>query len=344
MKKMLVLFLSLFFCSNLFADSFTQIVFFGDSLSDDGNLHRIIESIPPSPPYFNGRFSNGYTWAEVVGKYYYDKNYMGFMNFAFGGASTYLHTKTSSLPITLNDELIDYYVHSIHADKTKTLFVIWIGANDYLDDKTTDVDTLTTNVVNQISLAITSLINHGAKHFMVLNLPDLSRSPYAHIYQLTDRFHQISVAHQQKLANLIQNYFQPKYPTIQFLPVDIFSIFNDLLDNTDFYNKKYGQSITNTTESCYISQALANNSALDKSNLKLTLEKSFINSADSEAKANFVLNSSALMQTLQLANSAAVPCSDPNSHVFWDPLHPTAAVHEILADIIEEKLANTGKV
>jgi phospholipase/lecithinase/hemolysin len=35
---------------------FQRIVFFGDSLTDDGNLP---EPFRPDPPYVGGRFSNG---------------------------------------------------------------------------------------------------------------------------------------------------------------------------------------------------------------------------------------------------------------------------------------------
>ena len=37
---------------------FDELIVFGDSLSDTGNVF-ISFGAPPSPPYFNGRFSNG---------------------------------------------------------------------------------------------------------------------------------------------------------------------------------------------------------------------------------------------------------------------------------------------
>jgi len=50
--------------SPVHARPITEIVVFGDSLSDTGNLfaHLISEGLPgfpPSPPYYYGRFSNG---------------------------------------------------------------------------------------------------------------------------------------------------------------------------------------------------------------------------------------------------------------------------------------------
>ena len=47
------------------AASFSGMVVFGDSLSDSGNLFTFTgEAVPASPPYFEGRFSNGPVWVE----------------------------------------------------------------------------------------------------------------------------------------------------------------------------------------------------------------------------------------------------------------------------------------
>src|SRR5262245_37490212 len=48
---------------------FREVVVFGDSLSDTGNVFTVTEpvlaeAIPVSPPYFQGRFSNGPVWVE----------------------------------------------------------------------------------------------------------------------------------------------------------------------------------------------------------------------------------------------------------------------------------------
>src|SRR5580698_7941700 len=50
--------------STAFASSFSSVVVYGDSLSDNGNLYSLI-GYPP-PPYYNGRFSNGPVAAEQL--------------------------------------------------------------------------------------------------------------------------------------------------------------------------------------------------------------------------------------------------------------------------------------
>lgn len=45
--------------------AFTSFTVFGDSFSDTGNLQDLtVGAVPPSPPYFDGRFSNGLVWTD----------------------------------------------------------------------------------------------------------------------------------------------------------------------------------------------------------------------------------------------------------------------------------------
>ncbi len=342
MKKIFIVFLSLFFCSTSFAAPFKQIIFFGDSLSDNGNLYQLIKIFPKSPPYYKGRFSNGPTWAEDVGKIYYDKYYMDYVDYAYGGATAMLHKSAS--PITLEDELYNYYLNSVFINKSKVLYVFWIGANDYIFDADPDVYALTGAVVNKISWAITSLIDHGAQYFLILNLPDLAKTPFAKLKQSESKFHIITTIHNQKLADEIVK-LQNKYPTIKFIMMDVYTTFNDLLTNPDKYNQKYHQAIANVSDACLNPHFLL---ASDKSDLSLELQKAFVNDkkVDPQMIINSILNSPALQQTYQIGKSYelgnAVPCANPNQYVFWDVLHPTTVVHQMFGEIVVETLANEG--
>src|SRR5262249_34260293 len=46
------------------ASDFGSMVIFGDSLSDVGNAYNSDLHLDPTPPYYNGRFSNGPLWVE----------------------------------------------------------------------------------------------------------------------------------------------------------------------------------------------------------------------------------------------------------------------------------------
>ena len=67
MKKMILLF-SLLMCWSAvgFADRINKVVYFGDSLTDTGNIYMYGHIMPKSPPYYNGRFSNGPVWSEYL--------------------------------------------------------------------------------------------------------------------------------------------------------------------------------------------------------------------------------------------------------------------------------------
>ncbi|MEP4196514.1 MAG: SGNH/GDSL hydrolase family protein [Aliishimia sp.] len=61
------------------AETFTSFYAFGDSLSDDGKL-----GLPE--PYFEGQFSSGPVWSEIIGKRFEDHK-LHYQNLALGGAT-----------------------------------------------------------------------------------------------------------------------------------------------------------------------------------------------------------------------------------------------------------------
>ena len=64
------------------SDAFTSLYVLGDSLSDDGNLFAATGGASPqSPPYFEGRFSDGPVFAD-----YLAEGFARTENFAYGGA------------------------------------------------------------------------------------------------------------------------------------------------------------------------------------------------------------------------------------------------------------------
>jgi phospholipase/lecithinase/hemolysin len=71
------------FSASLSAQNFEEIYVFGDSLSDDGNVFEATEEdYPPSPPYFEGRLSNGPIWVEYLASELGAES----NNFAYGGS------------------------------------------------------------------------------------------------------------------------------------------------------------------------------------------------------------------------------------------------------------------
>lgn len=73
------------------AQTYDRLVVFGDSLSDNGNLYLASgRTQPPSPPYYQGRFSTGPVFTELLGFNAANFNgpVTGSINLAFGGSRT----------------------------------------------------------------------------------------------------------------------------------------------------------------------------------------------------------------------------------------------------------------
>ena len=73
--------------SIVFANPLKNIVIFGDSLSDNGNLYAYMKhQLPVSPPYYNGRFTNGPVWVERLASSYFSGDQSHLLDYAYGGA------------------------------------------------------------------------------------------------------------------------------------------------------------------------------------------------------------------------------------------------------------------
>jgi thermolabile hemolysin len=157
---------SLFCISAGYAEPFDQIVMFGDSLSDDGNLVLIDDQPEPDPSiYYMGRFSNGPVWIEYLVEP--ARLNAPLINRALGGAQS-----EGLTPPGLIEQVIGHVTLAGTPLSPDTLFVIWIGGNDYLYGGRDFQST-----VDNVNEAMEHLVNFGAMHLLVLNLPDLGAIP-----------------------------------------------------------------------------------------------------------------------------------------------------------------------
>jgi phospholipase/lecithinase/hemolysin len=161
-------------------DKYTSFWVFGDGYSDNGNLFAATGgAAPASPPYFNGRFSNGPVWNEGIGA---DFAFAGASsaNFAFGGATAV--TNGDPIPdLLLQIGLFNATVPPV-AQGTRPLASLWFGANDILnaiDGAVGESATLAAAIAaaNAVGLGVLSLKALGIEDFAVWNLPDLGAAP-----------------------------------------------------------------------------------------------------------------------------------------------------------------------
>src|SRR4051794_18523441 len=122
------------------AGPFSNLVVFGDSLSDVGNIAQAPFVNEPGPYYWKGRFSNGPVYAESLAAglglpTVVRSTSSGGSDFAYGGAKTTGTTGLDSLVIQDVDDQVSQYLSSRTANGT-TLYVVFAGANDLLKGQT----------------------------------------------------------------------------------------------------------------------------------------------------------------------------------------------------------------
>ena len=334
--------------------SYNQIVIFGDSLSDNGNLyHTSLGIIPKSPPYYQGRFSNGPAWSELVADYFADKAHVVTVNYAVGGETVNFHNPLKGfLPYTFTNSLDSYYLHTAFRDKTHSLFVIWLGANDYLKGAT-DPEQATADVIVTIQKNLDSLISSGGKNFLIINLPDLAAVPLTSAGTTREILHTITLLHNKKLQDMVDAAEQ-QHPDISIHIFDVYHVYEDLANNLPAYNEKYHTHIKNVTDPCwdggYFKLAMM---PVTEDEIRRSLEADYQRkttmSVVDESKApldfsaleHYVAISPDLLESYQVSKiyaSNKTACTQPDDYAFWDHIHPTAAVHTILGGIVIEQI------
>ncbi|PPS39633.1 autotransporter domain-containing protein [Chroococcidiopsis sp. TS-821] len=227
------------------AQNYSEFYIFGDSLVDDGNLFQLTGGlIPPNPPYFNGRFSNGLVFVEILG------TELGIPteatnNYAFGGTTSgnvnalnlLVGTQLPSLPAQLN-----LFLTTAGTSSTDALYVLWTGANDYiiLPPELRTIDTQT--VVNNLSNTLTTLIDAGARNLIVPNLPDLGNTPQERVLPTATALTALTNSHNANLRTALQGLAASR--DVNIIPLDV----NALLGEVTADPLTYG--LTNVTDRC----------------------------------------------------------------------------------------------
>jgi phospholipase/lecithinase/hemolysin len=190
------------------APAFSQIVIFGDSLSDTGNVRDRTNSKSggtvqyPSGTfnYSDGSWTNSSdtnpssatyagVWHEQLARTFLKipaatYSLGGGTDYAFGGATTNngTHTETVVSPpffgdvtITIDDmgRQMDDYLAS-HLVDPNALYVVWGGGNDLFND---DSSANVTATAARATALMNRLANAGAKYIMVPNIPPLGLIP-----------------------------------------------------------------------------------------------------------------------------------------------------------------------
>ena len=194
LKGALVGFLFLWMGSVAWGADYSRLVIFGDSLSDVGNMKQVVPSEPE-------RWSNGKVWVEYLAQKLAIPS-ANVENHAYGGAMTSGHiaavqlatdgdsSNDAQIPVFqalgFSEQVASYASSSPDILAENTLFALWVGGNDmeiYLkrlqagDATAPDAGTFVRGAMETLGASYLRLARAGARHFLVVNLPDLATTP-----------------------------------------------------------------------------------------------------------------------------------------------------------------------
>ncbi|RYF19609.1 MAG: PEP-CTERM sorting domain-containing protein [Oxalobacteraceae bacterium] len=159
---------------------FTSLTIFGDSLVDAGNIRTLGLGANPAQGYFNGRFTNGYDYTDLLSISLYGTptvaSLLGGTNFAFGGARA---TTTSAVPDLVEQlGLYNNYLAGGKMVDSSGLYVLNFGGNDVFAAQAAVVPTgfasdsaFLQAAASTYAGGIQALSNLGARNFLITGFP-----------------------------------------------------------------------------------------------------------------------------------------------------------------------------
>jgi phospholipase/lecithinase/hemolysin len=161
---------------------YSALYVFGDSNSDTGNYYALT-GFPPSPPYANGRLSNGPMAVEFLAQGL-GIGPADFHNYAVAGAFSG-YGNIQSLPIVAATGMLNQYEHYVNtilaggpADPD-ALYMLWGGANEFnklfQDTQATggaslaQIQAVSDVVIANYTTVITGLAMLGAENFLAVD-------------------------------------------------------------------------------------------------------------------------------------------------------------------------------
>ncbi|MBF0229343.1 MAG: SGNH/GDSL hydrolase family protein [Desulfamplus sp.] len=225
---------------------FKNMVIFGDSLSDNGNFFKVSGGVYPPAACYQGRYSDGPIWFEYLAE---EIGATGLnLNYAHVGAKT----GTTNYDDPRVDKPFPGFLTEIQAYldlaaiATKypvtfampedTLFLIWIGGNDFWgvtgpEDAAARIKAAAVNLQTGLS----QLINAGASKFLVMNLPDLGVIPtYNKDAVMSAMASQISAGYNQALEQVLSG-MESAYTNITIKRVDTVAAVKDFITNAETF-------------------------------------------------------------------------------------------------------------
>ncbi len=170
------------------ANNYSQIVVFGDSLVDAGNIFIATGGFGPtntfnnpSRGYFPGRFTNGPDYTDLLSQKLYGHytlaSLAGGSNYAFGGAKVV----TDADPVPDLTAQLGMYSSAHALADPNALYIINAGGNDdFAVEGGTSAQKATAaqNIANTLAGAVQFLDGVGAKNVLVTGIPNVTATGF----------------------------------------------------------------------------------------------------------------------------------------------------------------------
>ncbi|CAF0721644.1 unnamed protein product [Adineta steineri] len=161
---------------NVRLNLFDKIIVFGDSNTDGGNVYKLTNNTwPITPPYYQGRFTNGPNWFDRL-------NASSKSNYAYGGATTDNnfvkgYTKLNLVLVPgIRQQIASYFNDTLNTtiNFNRTMYILWAGGNDFIANSSITVSSLTNSFMNSVR----DLLKFGAKNILIFNQAPIQVYPY----------------------------------------------------------------------------------------------------------------------------------------------------------------------
>lgn len=238
------------------AMAYSSLTVFGDSLSDVGNIKIVSPNSVPSPPYFNGRFSDGPNWIDVLAAGLglpsaSVPSFGGGTNYAFGGA----RTGQGQTPPGVLAQVGGLWGPTHPTADPTGLYVVVGGGNDMRDARgasSTDQSRqdAADAAADNIFKSVFALASKGAQHVMISTLPDLGATPEAVNAGLVATSTDATLRYNAAVAGL-EAQLEALFADLDVIVLDMYGVAagvrSDALNNG---GAVFG--ITNTTLPCFV--------------------------------------------------------------------------------------------
>lgn len=187
------------------ATTFNNLVVFGDSLSDTGNV---------------GRYSDGTIWVEALA----DQLGLALYDYAYAGATTGTYNLAGEDNSKFSGTGLLWQVEKYGSSSPieNSLVTVWAGANDLVNYR------CYIDAVDNIVTALGLLYEEGFRYFMVPNLPDIGNTPK--VQNIEEDYVQAASLWSQEFNNYLAvmlTEFVETNEGVVIYDLDIYSLFDE---------------------------------------------------------------------------------------------------------------------